>query len=151
MRWARSYSIVDHQLLHGGYLHRLSHQALSLYLFLVVVGDREGRSFYGELTICEILRLDPRALEKARAALLQEGLVDFRKPHWWVRTLPPAARGPASSPPTAAAGNAHSEQAVAPIPQPPPPVLDRASAQKRLREIIEALSAQRSSGEARDR
>lgn len=143
MRWARSYSIVDHQLLHGGYLHRLSHEAMSLYLFLVVVGDREGRSFYAESTIGEILRLDRAALETARAALLEEGLVDFRKPHWWVRTLPPAARGPASSPPTAATGNV--QRAAAPLPQPPPARLDRAAAQRRLREIIEALSARCSS------
>ncbi|OGP96081.1 MAG: hypothetical protein A2157_19010 [Deltaproteobacteria bacterium RBG_16_47_11] len=37
MRWARSYSIIDHQILHGRYLHRLSHESISLYLFLVVV------------------------------------------------------------------------------------------------------------------
>ena len=46
MRWAKSYSIVDHGLLHGGYFHRLSHEAPSLYLFLVVVGDRDGKSYY---------------------------------------------------------------------------------------------------------
>lgn len=57
MRRARSYSIVDHQLLNGGYLHRLSHEALALYLFLVVVADRGGKSFWSEKSISQILRM----------------------------------------------------------------------------------------------
>jgi hypothetical protein len=42
MRWGRSYSIIDHQILQIGYLHRLSYAMMILYLFLVVVGDRQG-------------------------------------------------------------------------------------------------------------
>jgi len=34
MRWARSHSIIDHDLLQGGYLHRLRHESIILYLFL---------------------------------------------------------------------------------------------------------------------
>lgn len=87
MRWAKSYSIVDHQLLHGRYLHRLSHEALVLYLFLVVVGDREGRSFYGDTTMAGILRLNDRELNSARLELLREGLIDYRSPYWWVKNI----------------------------------------------------------------
>ena len=98
MREAKSYSIVDHELLRGGYLARLSHRALALYLFLVVVGDREGRSFYREASICAILRQDAGELDRARAELLREGLISFRRPSWWVRTLtkrePPSAAPP---------------------------------------------------------
>lgn len=141
MRSARSYSIVDHELYHGGYLHRLSHEAMALYLFLVVVGDRDGRSFYGEATIAEILRLDPRALTAARSALLGEGLIEFRRPYWWVRSLsrpsapterrsvtpsPSAGERPAQSPPAA-------EERV-----------DREVARRRLRDIRDALAAKRS-------
>lgn len=95
MREAKSYSIVDHALLHGGYLGRLSHAALSLYLFLAVVGDRDGRSFYSEASICGILRLGARELGASRAELIQAGLVRYRRPYWWVesltRALPSAA------------------------------------------------------------
>lgn len=87
MRWAKSYSIVDHELLHGGYLHRLTHEAMILYLFLVVVGDREGRSFYAHDTIMEILRLSKTQLAGARAQLIQEGLIEYRRPYWWVKTI----------------------------------------------------------------
>ena len=87
MRWAKSYSIVDHQLLHGGFFQKLSHQALALYLFLVVVGDAQGRSYYADLTIQGILRLSERDLSVAREALIKAGLIDYHKPYWWVRNL----------------------------------------------------------------
>jgi len=87
MRWAKSYSILDHALLHGGYLHRLNHEAIALYLFLVVVSDREGKSFYAEKTIGEILRLSPKALAAAKGELLEAQLISYRAPHFWVRNI----------------------------------------------------------------
>lgn len=87
MREAKSYSIVDHRLLHGGYLGRLSHAALALYLFLVVVGDREGRSFYSARSICEILRLSAHVLAGARQELIASGLVRYQQPYWQVESL----------------------------------------------------------------
>jgi len=87
MRWARSYSIVDHQLLHGGFFQKLSHQALALYLFVVVVGDCEGRSYYADHTIEGILRLSKADLSAARDKLIEAGLITYRKPYWWVQNL----------------------------------------------------------------
>lgn len=49
----------------------MSHQSLILYLFLILVGDSEGRSFYGERTIMEILRLNNKELYHARQELLK--------------------------------------------------------------------------------
>lgn len=87
MRWAKSYSIIDHKILHGGYLHRLSHQSLILYFFLVVVGDREGRSFYADSTIMDILRLSAQQLQDARLELLRDDLIDYQRPYWWVKNI----------------------------------------------------------------
>jgi len=87
MRWARSYSIIDHQILQGGYLHRLSHEAMILYLFLVVVGDRQGRSFYSDQSIMEILRLSGPKLAHAREELISEALIRYRRPYWEVKNL----------------------------------------------------------------
>lgn len=87
MRRAKSYSIIDHQILHGGYLHRLSHDAMILYLFLVVVGDREGRSFYADTTIIDILRLDREELEAARLELETEGLIYYLRPYYFLRNI----------------------------------------------------------------
>jgi hypothetical protein len=89
MRWAKSYSIIDHEILHGGYLHRLSHESMVLYLFLVIVSDRDGRSFYGDRTIMEILRLSAKELNGARLQLIEEGLVAYGRPYWWVRNIGP--------------------------------------------------------------
>ena len=88
MRWARSYSIIDHQVLHGGYLNRLSHEAMVLYLFLVVVGDREGRSYYSDRSVTEILRVSAPGLEHARKELISEGLIRYRRPYWEVKNIP---------------------------------------------------------------
>jgi hypothetical protein len=87
MRWAKSYSIIDHELLHGGYMHRLTHEALILYLFLVVVGDKEGRSFYAHSTIMETLRLSETQLANAHSQLKAQGLIEYRRPYWWVKTI----------------------------------------------------------------
>jgi hypothetical protein len=140
MRSARSYSIVDHRLYHGGYLHRLSHEAMGLYLFLAVVGDRDGRSFYGEASIREILRLSATQLTAARSTLLAEGLIEYRKPYWWVRSLAPQTR----STMPALLGAATQEQdrhgalrEASPVQEP----VDRVAAQCRLREILDALGS----------
>lgn len=87
MRWAKSYSIVDHQLLHGGYLYRLSHEGMILYLFLVVVGNRKGMSYYADSTIMRIVRLSCEELEGARSQLTKEGLIEYHKPYWWVKNI----------------------------------------------------------------
>lgn len=94
MRWAKSYSIVDHQILHGGYFQKLPHEALVLYLFLIVVGDKNGRNFYADATIGAILRLTPHQLDDARSELIRSNLIDYRRPYWWVKTIegPPHER-----------------------------------------------------------
>jgi hypothetical protein len=89
MRWAKSYSIVDHQLLHQGFFHHLSVEALALYLFLIVVSDREGKSYYAERTLIDILRLPPERFSTALVELTHSGLIDYRRPYFWVKNLPP--------------------------------------------------------------
>jgi len=87
MRTAKSYSIVDHQLLHGGYFHRLRHSSLALYLFLVVVGDKDGRSFYGEKSLINILRLSEEELAASIDELMAARLIHYNRPYFWIRTL----------------------------------------------------------------
>jgi replication initiation and membrane attachment protein DnaB len=87
MRWAKSYSIIDHQFLHQGYFQRLGIEALALYLFLIVVADREGKSYYAEKTVAEVLRLSPQKYSAALSDLVRYGLVDFRRPFYWVKNL----------------------------------------------------------------
>ena len=58
-----------------------------LYLFLVVVGDRHGRSFYSDRSITEILRLSGPKLDRAREELISEGLISYRRPYWQVENI----------------------------------------------------------------
>jgi hypothetical protein len=142
MRSARSYSIVDHELYHGGYLHRLNHQAMALYLFLAVVGDRDGRSFYAEASIRESLRLSAAQLTAARSILLDEALIEYPKPHWWVRTLTPQARPARLAPPGGAAQAQAGCRALREAPQGQEPA-DPIAAKCRLRQILHALGSGR--------
>lgn len=87
MREAKSYGIVDRRLLFDRYLNRMSHEGMALYLFLILAADRDGRSFYGDRSIEEILRLTPSDLSEARSELVEAGLVDYRRPYFWVKTL----------------------------------------------------------------
>jgi DNA-binding transcriptional MocR family regulator len=59
-----------------------------LYLFLVVVGDRQGRSFYSDRSITEILRLSGPQLHHAREELISEGLISYQRPYWEVKNIP---------------------------------------------------------------
>jgi len=86
-RQAKSYSIVDHELLHGGYLSRLTREALALYLFLAVVGDSAGRSFYSVSSIEKILRMGTIEITDARNELINERLIAHNHPYWRVLTL----------------------------------------------------------------
>lgn len=130
MREAKSYSIVDHALLHGGYMGRLSHAALALYLFLVVVGDREGRSFYSAASVGAILRLCGPALADARQELVSAGLVRYQRPYWWVESIT-HARSPMPSPRPCAS---------APVrPTCPSPTPVRGIIPKALRDLIRSL------------
>jgi hypothetical protein len=75
LRWAQSYSIIDHQIRADIFIG-FSPDSLILDLFLVVVGDPQGRSFYSDRSITEILRLNGPKLHQAREELISEGLID---------------------------------------------------------------------------
>jgi hypothetical protein len=87
LRRAKTYAIVDHQLMRQGYLRRLSHQGMSLYLLLVVVGDRFGKSYYSHSSLKSILRLSESQLFNAINELIQEGLIAHSHPNYYVKNL----------------------------------------------------------------
>lgn len=87
MRQASSYGIVDRRLLFDRYLHQMSHKGTALYLFLVLAADRNGRSYYSDRSIGEILRLSPSDISGARTELIGAGLIDYQRPNWLVKNL----------------------------------------------------------------
>ena len=73
----KSFAWVDHRLMRHGYLAAMTHQDQSLYLFLVLVADRHGVSFYRKEKICDLLGLDFQQFEIARDRLIALKLIAF--------------------------------------------------------------------------
>jgi hypothetical protein len=84
---ATGWSWVDRRFLreHGD---QLSREAVLLYLFLAVVADRHGLSFYSDHTLTSRLRLSQQVLEKARQELLERDLIAHQLPLVQVLSLP---------------------------------------------------------------
>lgn len=76
-RIEKSFAWIDHRLLRNGYLAVLTPSEQSLYLFLVLVADRHGVSFYRKEKICDLLGLDFGPFEVARDRLIDLKLIAF--------------------------------------------------------------------------
>lgn len=90
-----SFSWLDHRLIHQGFLARLSPAALLLYFFLVLVGDKNGVSFYHYDKICHLLKLELDQYLRARDELIRLDLIAFEHSYFQVLQLPT----PRSAPP----------------------------------------------------
>jgi hypothetical protein len=92
-----SFNWVDHRLVRDHYLESCDCTALALYLFLVVVSDAQGLSYYSDASVCRRLKIDPLGLATARAQLEKADLIAYRRPLYQVLSLepiPPGASGP---------------------------------------------------------
>ncbi len=90
----KQFSWVDQRLVRDGHLDRLSHQACTLYLFLVTVADAQGLSYYAERSLCRRLSMPQGDLHKARKALIQGDLVAYQNPLYQVLALDEEPRHP---------------------------------------------------------
>jgi hypothetical protein len=91
------FSWVDHRLVRDHHLERCGPEALALYLFLVIVGDAEGLSYYSEASIARSLSTDPATVRSARAELIRADLIAFRHPLYQVLSIASAPLSPSSS------------------------------------------------------
>lgn len=78
---------MDTRLVRDGYVKRCSSAALAFYLFLVVVGDAEGLSYYSDDSIAKFLSLPGPELTAARRNLLEVGLIAYQAPLYQVLSL----------------------------------------------------------------
>jgi len=83
---------IDHNLLHAGFVHRLSPESLLLYFFLCLVGDRNGCSYYDYEHICSLLEISPERFIVARKQLTVQSLIAFEHPIFQVLSLPKARK-----------------------------------------------------------
>ncbi len=83
----RQFSWVDQRLVRERYIDQLSPEACALYLFLVTVADAQGLSYYADGSLAQRLSLSAPLLRQARQALIQQGLVAYRRPLYQVLAL----------------------------------------------------------------
>lgn len=84
----RRYGIIDQRIVSEGYLKRLPAEAVSLYVFLCVVADRAGRSWYSDGRLVQQIRT--ASLAGARRHLVEAGLIVWEPPVYTVLEVPQA-------------------------------------------------------------
>lgn len=86
---AGSFGFIEHRFLRDGFFKSLTHQELVFYLFLILVADRYGLSYYSYDKICKLLNLDVDEYVQARNGLIEKGLLAFDGRLFQVLSLPP--------------------------------------------------------------
>ena len=84
----KSFSWIDREILHSGFLFRLTQEETLLYFFLTLVAGPEGTSFWGYRSMGRLLKLSEDEVRLATAGLLKKGLIAFRFPTYQVLSLP---------------------------------------------------------------
>ncbi len=93
-----SFAWIDHRLIREGFLERMSLSDQALYLFLALVADAHGVSFYRKEKICDTLGIDWAEFEQAKGRLIRMGLLAFRRdsehsPNGFYQLLPVGTAG----------------------------------------------------------
>ncbi|MCK4486163.1 MAG: hypothetical protein KAU38_05290 [Desulfobacterales bacterium] len=87
-RIAGGFSFIPHRFLTDGFLSSLDHNEILLYLFLVLVSDRHGLSYYSYDAICTLLQIDLGHYIEARDGLMKKDLIAFDGTIFQVLDLP---------------------------------------------------------------
>ena len=83
-----SFTFIEHRFLRDGFFASLDHHELLLYLFLLIVGDRNGMSFYSYDKICTLLKISVDEYLLARNSLIENDLIAFDGKFFQVLSLP---------------------------------------------------------------
>ena len=82
------FSFIPHRFLTDGFLASLNQIEILLYLFLVLVSDRYGLSFYSYDAICSLLQITLDQYIEARDSLIRKDLIAFDGTLFQVLDLP---------------------------------------------------------------
>ena len=83
-----SFAWISHRFLSQGFWGSLTHHELLVYLFLVIVGDRQGLSYYSFDKICSLVAITPDEYIVARDDLINKDLISFDGHLFQVLSLP---------------------------------------------------------------
>jgi hypothetical protein len=94
-----SFAWIDHRLMRNGFIETMTHQDIVLYLFLILVADKNGISFYRKEKICEAVSLDFSQFEIAKDRLINMKLIAFEgysvlSPNGYYQVLPIENKAP---------------------------------------------------------
>jgi len=84
----QGFGFIPHRFLGDGFLSSLDRDEVALYLFLVLVANRHGVSFYGYDAICELLNMPAECYIEARNRLIDKDLIAFDGTRFQVLSLP---------------------------------------------------------------
>jgi len=93
------FSFIPHRFITDGFLTSLCPTELLLYLFLVLVSDRYGLSYYAYDSICSLLQMTLEQYIQARDGLLKKDLIAFDGTLFQVLELPQKASPQSNSKP----------------------------------------------------
>ena len=91
-----TFGFIEHRFLKEGFFFTLTHCELLLYLFLVLVADRHGLSFYSYDKMCTLLRISVDEFILARDGLMEKDLIAFDGHTFQVLSLPQQRAQPLS-------------------------------------------------------
>lgn len=83
-----SFSWIDHRILSDGFLKAMTSHEILLYFFLVLVGDKNGISFYSYDKICQLLKIGLDDYIQARNLLIKRSLIACHQGRFQVLALP---------------------------------------------------------------
>lgn len=86
------FSWIDRRLVREGWIESLKQEALLLYLFLAIVSDAQGLSYYSDPALVRLLKLSHEDLFRSRAELEAKGLIAYEYPLYQVLDLPSRTR-----------------------------------------------------------
>ena len=92
-----SFAFLEHRFLRDGFWSSLSQHECLLYVFLVLVADRHGLSYYSFDKICALLQLSLDDYLVARNGLIAKDLVAFDGHLFQVLSLPDKPVGVSAS------------------------------------------------------
>ena len=84
----KGFAFIPNRFLQDGFIETLYADELLLYLFLVIVSDRLGMSFYHYDSICSILQMTLERYLSARNELIDKDLIAFDGTRFQVLSLP---------------------------------------------------------------
>ena len=87
-KFPQQFSWIDQRLIREKHFQLCNAKSLGVYLFLIMVGDSQGLSYYSETSICKNLSINMIELTKSRQELINADLLAYEKPLYQVLSIP---------------------------------------------------------------